>query len=352
MPQKQVRVLIIDDSAFIRKVFKEILDSHPDIYVVGSAPNGREALDRVTELNPDILLVDLYMPDMNGVQFIRTQMARKPIPILLCSSAEEYDENVLAAMEAGALDFIQKPTSRASEKVYSMEDILINKVLTFANIALEKLPVNLNVPPDIASAKPNQVIIRKGRMDALVIGTSTGGPQALRYLMAQLPSDFPLPIAIVLHMPKGYTGPFAERLNEVSPLEILEAEEGMEMKPGRAILAKAGNHLMLVREGAAKVVCHLAQVAIQPTLHQPAVDVLFRSAATVYGSKTLALVLTGMGKDGTEGAAWIKSEGGLVFTESEATSVVFGMPNSIIEAGLSDKIISLHEVIKALLETV
>jgi two-component system, chemotaxis family, protein-glutamate methylesterase/glutaminase len=352
MIRRPVRVLIVDDSAFIRKVFKEILERHPLIQVVGAARNGQDALAKVAELEPDLLLLDLYMPDMDGVQFLREQMQRNPIPILLCSSAEEYDEDVFAAMDAGALDFIQKPTSRASESLYSMEGILQEKVLAFANAAPQRLSANEALKPALQVSTPKKDLARASRMDVLVIGTSTGGPQALRYLIPQIPADFPLPIAMVLHMPEGYTRPFAERLNKISDLEVLEAEEGLVMKPGRAILAKAGYHLMLVREGDDKVVCHISASSLQPALHQPSVDILFRSAAAVYGSKTLAFVLTGMGRDGTAGAAWIKAEGGLVFSEAEETSVVFGMPHSIIEAGLSDKIVPLHDALDAILEIV
>jgi two-component system, chemotaxis family, protein-glutamate methylesterase/glutaminase len=350
MSDNIVRLLIIDDSAYIRKVFKEMLERHPKIEVVGTAHNGREALDKVAELSPDVILVDLYMPDMDGVQFLKEQMVRKPLPVLVCSSADREEENVLAAMDAGALDFIRKPTARATEELYSLEKELVEKILAAGTVELDKLPMREEVVPVRTAPNSTRPRLLHGRFDVLLIGASTGGPKALRYLISSLPEDFHIPVAMVLHMPVGYTGPFAARLDDISPLEVLQAEEGMEMKAGRVILARAGYHLTLVREGSGKVVCHLDQNSIPETPHCPSVDTLFRSAAAVYRSKTLGLVLTGMGNDGMQGAAWIKSEGGVIFAEAEETSVVFGMPYAVIEAGLSDRILPLHGMIDAVLE--
>jgi two-component system, chemotaxis family, protein-glutamate methylesterase/glutaminase len=351
MAEKSVRVLIVDDSAYIRKVFREILASHPQIEVVGTAYNGFEALRKVEELDPDVILVDLFMPEMDGPTFVQKQMGKQPKPILLCSSAEGDERIVLSAMESGAVDFIQKPTSRASEEVFSLDQELVEKVLAASKIPVHHLepPAAIDTIPLIPSAPTRSV---DGKIDAVVIAASTGGPQALRYLLPQLPAAFPVPIAIVIHMPVGYTGPFAQRLDDISAIEVVEAKEDMEMKAGRAILAQAGYQLYLVKSPSGSIVCHLDKKTISKTVHIPSADVLFRSAASIYRAKVLAVVLTGMGSDGTEGAAWIKNEGGLVFTESEETSIVFGMPASVIEAGLSDRIIPLQQVVDAILECV
>jgi two-component system chemotaxis response regulator CheB len=188
-----------------------------------------------------------------------------------------------------------------------------------------------------------------GRFDAVLIGISTGGPQALRSLLPSFPAHFPAALAIVQHMPPGYTGPFAERLNEISKLEVLEAREGLEMRPGRAILAQAGHHLMLKGSPALGVYAHLSDLPAEP-LHRPSVDVLFRSAAEAYGTRALGIVMTGMGNDGTEGAAWIKSQGGMVIAEDESSCVVFGMPRSVIEAGLADQTTPLSRMAETISE--
>ena len=188
-------------------------------------------------------------------------------------------------------------------------------------------------------------------MDLVVIGISTGGPQALKRLIPQLPADFPVPVAMVMHMPVGYTEMYAAKLNELSPLEVKEAAEGDEIKPGRVFLAAAGRHLTLKRAANGTVVTHLDARPVS-MLHRPSVDVLFQSAAEVYGNRVLGVVMTGMGSDGKEGAAWIKSQGGIVFTEAESSCVVYGMPSSVMEAGLSDKSIDLENMARAIREVV
>jgi two-component system chemotaxis response regulator CheB len=185
----------------------------------------------------------------------------------------------------------------------------------------------------------------------VVLGISTGGPQALKRLIPQLPADLPVPLLMVMHMPVGYTEMYAKKLNEQSALEVREAAEGDEVKPGMAFLAPAGRHLSLKRDSGGKVVTHLDARPFN-TLHRPAVDVLFQSAAEVYGKRVLGVVMTGMGSDGKEGAAWIKSQGGLVFTEAESSCVVYGMPGSVVEAGLSDKSIALEDMARAIREVV
>jgi two-component system chemotaxis response regulator CheB len=190
-----------------------------------------------------------------------------------------------------------------------------------------------------------------GKVDIVVIGISTGGPQALKYLIPQLPADFPVPVAVVLHMPIGYTEAYSQKLNDLSSLSVIEAREREILRPGLVMVAPAGRHLSFKREADGTVVAHL-DVRPFDTLHRPSVDVLFQSAAEIYRGRVLGVVMTGMGSDGKQGSAWIKSQGGLIFTEAEETCVVYGMPGSVVEAGMSDKIVPLNEMAQSILEVI
>lgn len=343
---KVLRVLVVDDSAYVRKVVKQMLSRSPFIEVVGIARDGLEALEMVEQLNPDVVTLDLIMPNKDGVDFVREQMARRPVPIIVVSIASEGGEQTLAALDAGAVDFVQKPTALATEKIFEISDELIAKVKAAANVPLNRLP-SVPVKPDArASLLP---VARTGGIDLVAIGISTGGPQALSFLIPQLPANLPVPVAIVLHMPVGYTELYARRLDGLSALKVIEAREGDVARPGVVLLAPAGRHLSFVRQADGTVVTHLDARPFD-TLHRPAVDVLFQSAAEVFDDRVLGVVMTGMGSDGKQGAAWIKSRGGSIFTEAEETCVVYGMPRSVVEAGLSDKSVPLQEMAQAILE--
>jgi two-component system, chemotaxis family, protein-glutamate methylesterase/glutaminase len=339
---------VVDDSAYVRKVVREMLSYSPHLEVVGAARDGREALELVESLRPDVVTSDLMMPELDGIGFVREQMRRRALPIVMMSSQDENSAETLAALDAGAVDFVQKPTALATEKIFEVRSELIEKIKMAAEVRLD----HLHLIPELKQTAPADAVKSdpyKNRFDVIVIGVSTGGPQALRFLIPQLPANFPVPIAIVLHMPVGYTSMYAEKLNEISALEVREAKQGDEVLAGRALLAPAGKHLSFRRRGDGKTTAHLS---LQPldTQHRPAVDVLFQSAAETYGSRTLAVIMTGMGADGRLGAAWIKARSGTVFAESEETCVVYGMPGAIVEAGLSDKIIRLDRLGEALLE--
>ena len=345
--EKVIRVLVVDDSAYVRKVLRQILSRSPFIEVVGTAHDGEEALELVEELHPDVVTLDLQMPRMDGVAFLREQMARRPLPVVVVSVASEGGDIALEALDAGAVDFVHKPTALATERIYEIGSELIAKVKAAAQAAprLRLLQVAPTAPA------PLRIKRHAGRVDLIAIGVSTGGPQALRRLIPRLPADLPVPIAIVLHMPVGYTGPYAQRLDAVSPLRVVEAREGDEAAPGTVLLAPAGRHLTFVRTAQGKVVAHL-DVRPTNTVHRPSVDVLFRSVADVYGERALGVVLTGMGADGRDGAAWIKAQGGLVYTEAEETCIVYGMPRAVVEAGLSDRSVPLDQMAEAILEVV
>lgn len=343
-----LRVLVIDDSAYVRKVVREILSRSPFLEVVGAARDGREALELVERLDPDVITCDLTMPELDGVGFVREQMQRKPVPIIIMSVAKETAEAALTALDAGAIDFVQKPTALASEKIFEVSNELIDKVKAAGNISLKRLPKSAEKAPAV---EPEPAIAGTHSVDVVVLGISTGGPQALKRLIPQLPSDFPVPVVMVMHMPVGYTEMYAAKLNEMSNLEVREAAEGDEIKPGRVFLAPAGRHLSLKRKASGKVVVHLDARPFS-MLHRPSVDVLFQSAAEVYRNRVLGIVMTGMGSDGKQGAAWIKSQGGLVFTEAESSCVVYGMPGVVVEAGLSDKSVALEDMAHAIREVV
>ncbi|HEX7334288.1 MAG TPA: chemotaxis-specific protein-glutamate methyltransferase CheB [Pyrinomonadaceae bacterium] len=345
-----LRVVVVDDSAYVRKVVREILSRSPFVEVVGTARDGREALDLVEQLDPDVVTCDLIMPELDGVGFVREQMRRRPVPIIIMSVAKETAEAALDALDAGAIDFVQKPTALASEKIFEVSAELIEKVKAAGKIALNRIPTSM---PQASTAvrEPALKVPGSHTVDLVVIGISTGGPQALKRLIPELPEDFPTPVVMVMHMPVGYTEMYAAKLNELSRLEVREAAEGDEVKPGRVFLAPAGRHLTFRREASGKVVTHLDAKPFD-SLHKPSVDVLFKSAADVYGNRVLGVVMTGMGSDGKQGAAWIKSQGGLIFTEAESSCVVYGMPCTVMEAGLSDKSVDLEDMAHAMREVV
>lgn len=345
-----LRVVVVDDSAYVRKVVREILSRSPFVEVVGAARDGREALDLVESLHPDVVTCDLNMPELDGVGFVREQMQRRPVPIIIMSVANETAEAALTALDAGAVDFVQKPTALASEKIFEVSSELIEKVKAAGNIELNHI-YTAPPAPAVAAGEPAVKVPGNHSVDLVVIGISTGGPQALKRLIPQLPADFPVPVAMVMHMPIGYTEMYAAKLNELSRVEVREAAEGDELKPGRVFLAPAGRHLSLKRKANGTVVTHLDAKPFE-SLHRPSVDVLFESAAEVYGERVLGVVMTGMGSDGRKGAAWIKSQGGLIFTEDESSCVVYGMPSVVMEAGLSDKSVPLEEMARAIREVV
>jgi two-component system, chemotaxis family, protein-glutamate methylesterase/glutaminase len=342
---RHIRVLVVDDSAYIRKVVKEMLERRsPEIEVVGTARDGDEALDQCERLRPDVVTCDLIMPGVDGIEFIRRQMAKRPVPIVIVSIAAESSERVLSGLDAGAIDFVQKPTALATDKMFDVAEDLLAKVTAAACAPMTRIPIaRVERPLPTASLFQN-------RYSVLVIGVSTGGPQGLKAVVPRLPGDFPVPVAIVLHMPIGYTEAYAKRLDDMSALDVVEARDGDPVRPGVVLIAPAGRHLTFHRDGGTVV----TRLDVRPldTPHRPSIDVLFQSAAECYGERVLGLVMTGMGVDGREGAAWIKARGGAVLTESEETCVVYGMPRAVVEAGLSDEAIPLDRLAATVLERI
>lgn len=344
-----IRTLVVDDSAFVRKVVREMLAPCPSIEVVGVARDGEEALQMCEELQPDLVTCDLMMPRLDGVGFVREQMARRPLPILILSASPQDGERMLEALHAGAVDFVQKPTALATDQLLGVRGELIEKVKAAVRVPVGNLGRRIYTAPTLRAAIPPPPGGLK--VDLIVLGVSTGGPQALRFLVPQFPADFPVPIAMVLHMPVGYTALFAEKLNELSQLEVTEAKDGDVFRPGRAFLAPAGRHLLLERDPLGRLT---ARLSVQPIekVHRPSVDVLFQSAADLLGPRVLAVVMTGMGDDGKLGAAGVKAQGGTVITEAEQSCIIYGMPRSVVEAGLSDAAYPLPAMTQAIIERI
>ena len=340
----KVRVLVVDDSAFVRKVVTQMLARSPAIEVIGAARDGEEALQMTERLRPDVITLDLVMPRMNGVQFLRAQRARRPVPVVVCSIAHQTGTLALDALEAGAVDFVQKPTALASDRVFEIADELIAKVHAAALTRRGAKPIATG-----DAAAPIVAAPATTRTDVVVLGVSTGGPQALRALIPRFGADFPVPVAMVLHMPVGYTEMYASRLNEISHLEVCEVTEGTVLRAGAVWLAPAGRHLTFAREFDGNVRAHL-DLSPGDTQHRPSVDVLFRSAADLFADRVLGVVMTGMGTDGLLGAGYIKARGGRIITEAESSCVVYGMPRAVAEASLSDRVATLDEMADAIVE--
>ncbi|MCX8022466.1 MAG: chemotaxis response regulator protein-glutamate methylesterase [Syntrophorhabdaceae bacterium] len=343
-----IRVLIVDDSAYVRKVVRQILSRSPFIEVIGAARDGEEALEMVERLNPDVVTLDLIMPNLDGVGFLKKQMEKRPIPVVILSIASDTSELALKALDLGAVDFVQKPTALATERIYEIADEIVEKVKIASEVPIK------HIAPYVEKKELPQTIATKEtaeNVDIVVLGISTGGPQALKYLIPQLPKDFPVPLAIVIHMPVGYTEAFANKLNEASSLTVKEAKEGDVLERGIVLIAPAGRHLTFKRRMDDIVVAHLD---LRPfdTLHKPSVDVMFRSAAEIYRNRVLGVVMTGMGSDGKEGAAWIKAQGGKIITEAEESCIVYGMPRSIYEAGLSDEVYTLEKMAEGIIKNI
>lgn len=341
-----IRTLVVDDSAFVRKVVREILCCNPDIEVVGAARDGEEALEMTERLQPDVVTCDLMMPRLDGVEFVRRQMARKPVPILILTATPQDGEQALDALNAGAVDLVQKPSALATDELRGIGAQLIEKVRAAVGAPVVNFSRDAGSAPGIRQPAPS---VGTRKVDMIVLGISTGGPQALRRMIPELPRDLPVPLAMVLHMPVGYTALFAEKLDEISALEVAEAREGDIVRPGLALLAPAGRHMVFRRLANGLVATQLSMQPIEKP-HRPSVDVLFQSAAETYGSRVLAVVMTGMGDDGKQGCAWIKAQGGTVLTEEEKSCVIYGMPRSVVEAGLSDRAVPLTDMARTIIQ--
>ncbi|MFL5400550.1 MAG: chemotaxis-specific protein-glutamate methyltransferase CheB [Myxococcales bacterium] len=335
MKDRPVRTLVVDDSAFARKVLRESLSRYPEIELVGIARDGLEALEKIAELSPDVITLDLVMPNLDGLGVLRALAGAERPKVVVVSTSDAESELGIEALEHGAVEVVHKPTATANDRLYELSGELAAAVLSAAQARLRKV-VPSRSPPFEAP------ISTTGKTEIVVVGTSTGGPQALTRLLTALPEDFPVPIAMVLHIPVGYTEALARRLDALSKLDVREATEGLRLRPGLAVLAKAGEHLEIVGRGSDRV----ARLTLEPAdvPHRPSVDVLFRSAAAEYKSAALGIVLTGMGDDGLEGSRLIHAAGGRILAEAESSSIVYGMPRCVHDAGLAEAEAPIEEM--------
>jgi two-component system, chemotaxis family, protein-glutamate methylesterase/glutaminase len=336
-----IRVLVVDDSALMRKLIPAILARDPSIEVVGTAMDGAFALKKIEELRPDVVTLDLEMPRMDGMETLRLIMRRAPLPVILFSThSKEGAYSTLKALALGAVDFIAKPTDAAAGHLETIADVLIEKIKIAKRAAGRKLP-----PASVPIDPPDQ---KKGARSTLppsriiAIGTSTGGPNALQFVLSQIPADFPCSILVVQHMPEGFTEMFAKRLDECCALDVSEAKSGDLLISGRALICPGNRHMMIRRmpRGDMAILSDGAPV----NGHRPSVDVLFHSLAQEFSVSAVGVIMTGMGEDGAEGLGAIKTAGGMTIAQSEDTCVVSGMPRAAIQKGHANKIIPLEGI--------
>jgi len=333
-----IRVFLVDDSAFVRRALTRVLAVEPEFLVVGEAASGSEALARITAADPDIVTLDVVMPGMDGLQLLPALLRWKPSLKVLMISAHTRDgaDATVAALAAGAVDFIDKTTFNVMDLEYLRREVVDRMKAVAPGPPLNGRPHGAPAP-----AAPDAPDL--GACDLCVIGASTGGPAAVQRILQALPAAFPLPVVVVQHMPVGFTRPFAHRLASLSRVRVAEAEDGVRLVPGIALIAPAGSHL--------RVSPNLAVVLTpEPSdaKHIPSVDVTMRSAARSRPGKVLGILLTGMGEDGADGMATIRAGGGVTIAESEASCVVFGMPRAAILRGGARWVLSLEEIAKLL----
>jgi two-component system chemotaxis response regulator CheB len=372
-----VKVLVVDDSGFFRRRVSEILSADSNIQVVGTATNGKEAIDQALALKPDVITMDYEMPMMDGITAVRHIMQRCPTPVLMFSSLTHEGARVtLDALDAGAVDFLPKNFEDISRNPEKVKQLLCEKILsisrsnrrvstysTYSAPAPVAAPAPAPAPSSIGSygssapVRPAPVPARTHGATAsspapkrkayklVAIGTSTGGPVALQRVLTQLPANFPAPIVLVQHMPAAFTKAFAERLDKLCRISVKEAEDGDILRPGLALLAPGGKQMMIDGRGAVKIL-----PGDERLNYKPCVDITFGSAAKTYGDKVLAVVLTGMGADGREGARLLKQGGSSIWAQDEASCVIYGMPMAIVKAELADAVYSLDDIGKHLVE--
>lgn len=357
----KIRALVVDDAVVVRRLVSDVLSEDPDIEVVGVAPNGRIALSKLAQVNPDVVILDVEMPELDGLATLKEiRKTYRLLPVIMFSTLTQRGaEATLDALSFGASDYVTKPANVGSV-VAAMEAVRSTLIPKVKQLCSRLLPaasttpkVEVSLVSSSAGAAPSRrpsVAPLPGRVDILVIGTSTGGPDALNRVLPCLPADFPIPVLVVQHMPPMFTRLLAERLDSKCALRVQEATDVKVLEAGSALIAAGDFHLAITeREGKRQ-----ARVFVGPPENscRPAVDVLFRSAAEHYGARVLAVVLTGMGQDGLRGCEQIREAGGQVFAQDEATSVVWGMPGFVAQTGLAHQVLAIDEVAPAILRAV
>ncbi|GAB4288942.1 MAG: chemotaxis response regulator protein-glutamate methylesterase [Thiohalomonadaceae bacterium] len=352
-----VRVLIVDDSGFFRRRLTEMLNADPRLEVVGAAADGAQAVELVAKLRPDVVTMDIEMPVMDGIAATRRIMTATPTPILMFSSlTTDGAKATLDALDAGAVDYLPKKFEDISRDQDEAKRQLCERVYAIGSNKRAARPqrpapaaptaaVRPAAAPAAAAVRPatgTMPAARRGQYRLVAIGTSTGGPVALQQVLTKLPGNFPLPLVLIQHMPGSFTPAFAQRLNQQCAIEVREAKDGDELKPGLALLAPGGKQMVLDQRAGRTTVRITESDPGQN--YKPSVDVTFSSVARIFPGQTLAVVLTGMGADGREGARLLKQGGSSVWAQDEASCVVYGMPAAIVEAGLADAVLPLSDI--------
>ena len=353
-----IKVVVVDDSAFMRKSLSMMLESDPAIKVVATARDGKEGIEKIREHKPDIVTLDVEMPVMDGLSALAVIMKEMPLPVLMVSSiTTDGAKATIDALNLGAVDFIPKELSYVSVNIVKIKEELVSKVrqivqsrpaqfrLQRIRSSQSKLMGSADKPASGASPASLQ---SRGDLQAVVVGVSTGGPFALLQIIPKLPKGFPLGVAIVQHMPPKFTKSLAERLDGLSQVEVREAREGDRMEPGLVLIAPGGQHLTFERNGAGVYV----KTPLEPstTLYRPCADIMMNSAVNAFKGPLLGVILTGMGKDGLEGLKAIKKKGGSVVAQDEDTCVVYGMPKAAVDEGVADAVLPLEQIPGALVK--
>lgn len=352
-----VTVVVVDDSAFMRKALATMLEKDPGIKVVATARNGEEGLEKIRKLQPDVVTLDIEMPKMDGITALRHIMMEMPRPVLMVSSlTTEGAESTLKAMELGAVGFIPKQLSKVSLDIVKIEDDLRRMVRSVAGRKLRPLSMRHTASTSsvagAASSAPRSIASRPKagqKRDLVAIGVSTGGPPAVQKVLSALPADFPAGILIAQHMPAAFTGPFAKRLDGICKLHVKEAEHGEPFRPGTVYIAPGGKHLRISQK--------ISRIDIivsedpKEALYKPSANELMASVGEGVGRRALGAILTGMGNDGMEGMKILKAKGGRALAQSDASCVVYGMPKAIVDAGLADEIIDIDDMARAIVDS-
>ncbi len=349
-----IKVLVIDDSAFSRRTITKMLDETDGVEVVGYAVDGEDGIQKIISLKPDLITIDLEMPKMDGFTLLRIIKKRFSIPVIVISALSAADK-VFKALELGAFDFVAKPKSTASPELLQIRDDLQNKVRQVVKLKSDTnsedtvVNYNSNLKKNTGVNPVTVGTIKKADhgFDVVAIGSSTGGPQALQSLFIAFEKQYPFAVVVSQHMPVGFTRAFADRLNRLSKFSVKEAEDGDPVLPGHILIAPGGNNLVFEnRDG--KVVARVVKPCTTDRF-VPSVDVMLESCSKVFQNRMLAVILTGMGNDGARGVRSVKENGGYVISESEETSVVYGMPREAIATGVVDQVLPLHQVVEEIL---
>ncbi len=358
----KIKVLVIDDSALVRNMLTEILNSDSNIDVVGTASDPVVARNKIKLLNPDVLTLDVEMPEMDGITFLRNLMRLRPMPVVMVSTLTEQGADVtLDAMELGAVDFITKPKTDFTNTIKSYSEELIQKVKMASKAKvqplsnLKKRKVTLDDLPDVGPARTADAIISKQARTRpfkttdkiIAIGSSTGGTEALKEVLAEFPADAPATV-ISQHIPGAFSGPFAARVNQLTAVNVKEAEDGEQILRGHVYIAPGGKHLLVERSGA-RFICRLND-GPAVNRHKPSVDVMFRAIAQNVGANAVGVILTGMGNDGAQGLKEMQEIGSPTIVQDEKTSVVWGMPGEAVKLGAADEIQPLGKVAGRIIE--